>query len=152
MKTQILLNRSVLLTTVALTVTGCTTAGDPNQGGLFGWSAGKADSRTAAYHTELRQANRQLESEEIESTRLKRQQKKLASNIDSVNAELSQMLMVVQDIQKSGGTQLASKAASVRTHIEETKDSANPDEQQVRVLRREVDSLREEMHLLQQRQ
>jgi len=152
MKNQILLHRGALLATVALVVSGCATTGDPNQGGLFGWSAGKADTRSAAYRAQFQQANSQLESEESESIRLKRQQKKLASSIDSANAELSQMLMDVRGIEKSGGTQLASKAASVRARIEETKDASNPDEQKIHALRREVDSLREEMRLLQQRQ
>lgn len=140
------------LAAVVLFATGCATTGDPNQGGLFGWSSTKADQRSAAYHSQLRHANRQLDSEIGESNRLKSQQRQLASRIDSLNAELSLMLTDVQSVERSGETQLAAKAAAVRARIEQTKDSADPDELKVQALRREVNSLQEEMRLLQQRQ
>ena len=152
MKKLLIIQRVALLATVTLVVTGCETTGDSQHGGFLNWSEKKAQEKDAASQAEYRRENSRFESEETESNRLKRQQNTLNSKIDRANAELSSMLLEVRHIEKSGGTQLADKAASVRERIVETKGSANPDEQQVRALRREVESLREEMRLLQQRQ
>ncbi len=42
-----------LLLAATLTLTSCETTGDPSQGGLFGWSSGKADQRSAALQQHL---------------------------------------------------------------------------------------------------
>ena len=46
---------TLILSTLAasLLLTSCETTGDPNQGGLFGWSQGKANQRIAAREQHL---------------------------------------------------------------------------------------------------
>lgn len=51
----------LLLPVVAasLLLTSCETTGDPNQGGLFGWSQGKANQRIAAREQHLSDLERE---------------------------------------------------------------------------------------------
>ena len=50
--------RSLLFSlTAALLLSSCETTGDPNQGGLFGWSQGKANARSAALDQHLQDVN-----------------------------------------------------------------------------------------------
>lgn len=152
MKISTLILRAACVGIMSAAFTGCETTGDPNQGGLFGWSSSKANQRSAAYHAQLRRENDRLQDEETETVRLQRQQKRLAGNIDAANAELALMLGDVRAIEKTGGAAIASKAAAVRADIEQARGSSDPDAKQVGQMRREVESLREELRLLQQRQ
>jgi len=152
MKISTFIIRAAFVGVVGSSFTGCETTGDPSQGGLFGWSPSKANQRSAAYHAQLRGENDRLQDEESEAVRLQRQQKRLAGNIDAANAELAQMLGDVRAIEKTGGAAIASKAAAVRADIERAKGSSDPDEKHVRQMQMEVESLREELRLLQQRQ
>jgi hypothetical protein len=43
----------------AAALTSCETTGDPNQGGLFGWSQGKANTRIAEREQRLSQLERE---------------------------------------------------------------------------------------------
>lgn len=48
------MQRLILLSLgTTLLLTSCETTGDPSQGGLFGWSQGKADQRSAALQQHL---------------------------------------------------------------------------------------------------
>lgn len=50
----------LLLTLGAISLlTSCETTGDPNQGGLFGWSQGKADQRIEAREQHLEYLDRE---------------------------------------------------------------------------------------------
>ena len=50
----------LLLCFAAITLlNSCATTGDPNQGGLFGWSQGQADQRIDAREQRLRQLQRE---------------------------------------------------------------------------------------------
>ena len=52
------MHRFILLSLGALFVmTSCETTGDPSQGGLFGWSEGKAEGRSAAMQQHLNEVN-----------------------------------------------------------------------------------------------
>jgi hypothetical protein len=42
---------------VSFLMTACETTGDPSQGGLFGWSEGKAQGRSAAMEQHLNDVN-----------------------------------------------------------------------------------------------
>ena len=54
------MTRSLLLLALGITlVTSCETTGDPNQGGLFGWSQNKADGRIAAREAHLEDLERE---------------------------------------------------------------------------------------------
>jgi hypothetical protein len=48
-----------LLILAAALLTSCETTGDPNQGGLFGWSQGKANYRIAEREQRLSQLDRE---------------------------------------------------------------------------------------------
>jgi hypothetical protein len=147
-----LIIRAALIGVLGSAFTGCETTGDPTQGGLFAWSPSMADQRSAAYRARLRNEDDRLHAEETEAVRLQRKQKRLATSIDNANAELSLLLLDVRTIEGNGGAAIASKASAVRADIERAKGSSDPDEKQVRQMREAVNSLREELHLLQQRQ
>ena len=52
------MHRLILLSLGALFVmTSCETTGDPSQGGLFGWSEGKAQGRSASLQQHLNEVN-----------------------------------------------------------------------------------------------
>jgi len=152
MKTLNLIRQAVAFGIASMFLTGCETTGDPTQGGLLGWSPAKAEQRSAAYRAQVHRENARLEAEEIEASRLGRKKRTLAADIDAANAELSQMLLDVRSVERSGESALAQKAALVRRDIEQARRSPGPDEKRVRALRHEVNSLREELRLLQQRQ
>lgn len=48
-----------LVLLAAASLTSCETTGDPNQGGLFGWSQGKANYRIAEREQRLSQLERE---------------------------------------------------------------------------------------------
>ncbi len=48
-----------LLLLAAAALTSCETTGDPNQGGLFGWSQGKADDRIYVREQRLAELERE---------------------------------------------------------------------------------------------
>jgi hypothetical protein len=48
-----------LLILAAVSLSSCETTGDPNQGGLFGWSQGKANYRIAEREQRLQQLERE---------------------------------------------------------------------------------------------
>lgn len=52
------MHRLILLSLGAsILLTACETTGDPSQGGLFGWSEGKAQGRSAAMQQHLNDVN-----------------------------------------------------------------------------------------------
>lgn len=127
---------------------GCATTGDPPQ---FGWSPSKAGQCAAGYRAELRHEEGYLQSERSSARSLNRQERELRGRIDAAHAELGLMLSDVQKIETSGDPALVDRAAATRGKIQSVQSSTNPGNEEVRALRREVELLREEMHLLQQR-
>ncbi|WP_050031124.1 hypothetical protein [Verrucomicrobium sp. BvORR034] len=68
--------RTTLLLSLAassLLLSSCATTGDPNQGGLFGWSQNQADGRIAARQQHLSDLQSDTEYQQGRSERLRRE-------------------------------------------------------------------------------
>ena len=63
---------------------GCATTGDPNAGGLFGWSEAKAKDRQAS-------ARAELQKEEQTGAQIRAEQKRLQSRINAKKKQLSSL-------------------------------------------------------------
>lgn len=71
-----------LILLAAAFLTSCETTGDPNQGGLFGWSQGKANYRIAEREQRLSQLERENAYQQGRTQELENQasQKKASVN------------------------------------------------------------------------
>lgn len=130
----------------ALALAGCETTGDPTQGGLFGWSETKAQSRSAALQQALyveddrtgaaRRSNRQLEGTHARNS----------AALASERAKYNRMLSQLDEVEAKGG-----RTAPLRSRINAASSDDVVSEGQVRELDAEVRQMRSEYGLLQQR-
>lgn len=63
----------LLCLATATLLSSCATTGDPNQGGLFGWSQGMADDRIAAREQRLMDLQSDTEYQQRRSEHLRRE-------------------------------------------------------------------------------
>jgi predicted nucleic acid-binding Zn-ribbon protein len=135
-----------------LTLAGCETTGDPTQGGLFGWSEGKAKARQSALREALYVEEDRTASARSQTSGLEASRSRNAAAIRSQRARLSRMESQLDEIDRAGGR---AQTAELRSRINSTSGSDNLDDasmrQQVNDLDREVGSLRREYGLLQKR-
>jgi len=80
------------LTSGALLLAGCTTTGDPRQGGLFGWSEQQAMSRQERLSQDDQLARQQLATEQQRTVALSGGQAALATESVNLQAELERLL------------------------------------------------------------
>lgn len=75
----------ILLTLGAISIlTSCETTGDPNQGGLFGWSQGKANQRIDEREQHLQHLDRENSYQKGRSSALEEQQARKKAELRSV--------------------------------------------------------------------
>ena len=69
--------RLLLLATALGTLASCETTGDPSQGGLFGWSEGKAQGRQQALQQHLNYVEGNTAYQRDRSAQLEQQKRQL---------------------------------------------------------------------------
>lgn len=133
-----------------LLLTACETTGDPTQGGLFGWSEGKARQRQSALRSAVSLEHDRTSDARAESGSLRAQRSRNASAINAERARLSRMENQLDEVDRAGGN-----TSGLRSRIERTKSDQSLDDAEMRQrtqdLDAEVRSLRKEYGLLQQR-
>ena len=139
--------RLLLGSTAALILlTACETTGDPNQGGLFGWSEGKAKQRQSALNDALYLEEDRTASARSQTGGLRAQKSRNAAAISSQRAQLSRMNSQLDDVDRAGGN-----TSGLRSRISRTSSSNEISDSDLRDLDSEVRSMRAEYGLLQKR-
>lgn len=150
MKPTRILSATILPLVAAGAFSGCETTGDPTQGGLFGWSEGKAKGRRAALEQALYVEDERGADVSDENRSLRRTRSRNASVIRSERARLSRLDSQLDAVEARGG-----RTSSVRSRIGATRrdESLSDAETRSRVnaLEREVSGMREEYGLLVER-
>lgn len=144
MKHTLILTGSI----AALALAACETTGDPTQGGLFGWSEGKAKQRQAALHDAVALEQDRGSAARSQTGRLQAESRSNQAEISRQRGQLNRMLSQLDEVDRAGGS---ARTSSVRSRIVETRGSSDISESEVRALDSEVRSLRAEYGLLQQR-
>ena len=133
-------------------LSACETTGDPNQGGLFGWSESKAKTRQAALHSALELEEGRSSSARSETSGLQAARNRNAATIQQQRASLNRMLTQLDEVDRAGGS---GRTAALRSRISETRSDSSLDDSEMRsrvnALDSEVRSLRKEYGLLLQR-
>lgn len=132
----------------ALTLTACETTGDPTQGGLFGWSEGKARQRQSALRDAVSLEEDRGYAARSQTGRLQAESRSNRAEISRQRGQLNRMLSQLDEVDRAGGS---GRTNSVRSRIVETRGSSDISESEVRALDNEVRGLRSEYGLLQQR-
>lgn len=135
-------------TVAALALTACETTGDPTQGGLFGWSEGKAKQRQAALHDAVALEQDRGSAARSQTGRLQAESRANSAEISRQRSQLNRMLSQLDEVDRAGGS---GRTSGLRSRITETRGSSDISESEVRSLDSEVRSLRSEYGLLQQR-
>ena len=79
------MHRLILLSLgTALLLSSCETTGDPSQGGLFGWSQGKADQRSAALQQQLQSVDSDNAYQQGRSRALEQKKAQKESELNAV--------------------------------------------------------------------
>lgn len=134
----------------ALALAGCETTGDPQQGGLFGWSENKAKARSSALQQALYVEDDRTASTRSSNRRLEGTRSRNASVISAERSKLSRMLSQLDQVEAKGGS-----TASLRGRINATRNNDSLEDAELRTrvqaLDSEVRSMRSEYGLLQQR-
>lgn len=139
--------RTLLGGTAALVLlSACETTGDPNQGGLFGWSEGKAKQRQAALHDALYLEEDRGAAARSQTGSLRAQKSRNAAAIRSQRASLNRMMSQLDEVDRAGGN-----TGRLRSRISQTRNSDEINDSDVQSLDSEVRSLRAEYGLLQKR-
>ncbi|MEQ1860963.1 MAG: hypothetical protein ABMA13_13590 [Chthoniobacteraceae bacterium] len=144
MKPHFILTASV----AALALTACETTGDPQQGGLFGWSEGKAKQRQSALRGAVELEHDRGSSARAQTGRLQSERSSNAAAIRSARSDLNRMLSQLDEVDRAGGS---GRTSGLRSRITQTRGSSDISDGDVRSLDSEVRSLRSEYGLLQQR-
>ncbi|MDR0882730.1 MAG: hypothetical protein LBP55_09365 [Candidatus Adiutrix sp.] len=97
---------------------GCATTGDPNAGGLFGWSEAKALDRQAS-------ARATLEHEKRTGENIRAEQQKLQSQINAKKKQLTSLRQ--QSGSKATGSQAAAENARQARLLEQEIDQLTRD-------------------------
>lgn len=134
----------------AFAFAACETTGDPNQGGLFGWSEGKARGRSAALEQALSTEDHRTAAARDSRPQLERTRARTASAARAERRKLDRMLTQLDDVEARGG-----ETAPLRRRINAARNdesAADPElRAKVQSLDGEVRSMRSEYGLLQQR-
>lgn len=139
--------RLLLGSTAALALlTACETTGDPNQGGLFGWSEGKAKQRQTALHDALYLEEDRTDAARSQTGGLRAQKSRNSAAISQQRAELSRMNRQLDDVDRAGGN-----TSGLRSRISRTSSSNEISDADLRALDDEVRSMRSEYGVLQKR-
>jgi septal ring factor EnvC (AmiA/AmiB activator) len=96
---------------------GCQTTGDPNQGGLFGWSEKKARQRIAEREQTLGEDQAAMQTEQRHEAALRREVRANAEDLDEQQKEISQLLANVEALEQEAPTPAAASRAR-RLHRE----------------------------------
>lgn len=151
MKRTILLASSVA---TLLTVAGCETTGDPNQGGLFGWSETKAQKRQSELRDVLYLEQDRTASARATGSRLSRTKSANAAALADERRELGRLRSQLDEIDsRSGG---GARTSGLRSKIDRAQSNDDIEEAQLRSqvdsIRGEVKGLRKEYGLLIERE
>ena len=144
--------KSILLAlpVAALVLVGCETTGDPQQGGLFGWSEGKARTRSAALEQALYVEDDRTATARDSRSSLERTRARNTSAIRTERAKLGRLLVQLDEVEARGG-----RTASLRQRINATRSEEGVEDAELRSrvqsLDQEVRSMRAEYGLLQER-
>jgi hypothetical protein len=134
----------------ALLLSGCETTGDPQQGGLFGWSEGKARTRSDAIEQALYVEDDRTAAARDSRSSLERTRARNASSIRAERAKLGRLLVQLDQVEARGG-----RTAGLRQRINTTRADEGLEDAELRSrvqsLDREVRSMRAEYGLLQER-
>jgi hypothetical protein len=134
---------------IALVLAACETTGDPNQGGLFGWSESKAKTRQAALHDALYLEEDRGAAARSQTAGLRATKSRNASAIRAQRARLNTMLSQLDEVDRAGGS-----TSGLRSRISQTKSDESLDDAELRAkvaaLDSEVRGKRKEYGLLQQ--
>ena len=137
---------------IALILAACETTGDPTQGGLFGWSEGKAKNRQTALHSALYLEEDRAASAHSQTGGLQAEKSRNASAIRTQRAELGRMLSQLDEVDAAGGS---ARTSALRSRITAARSDESLGDSELRgkvsSLDGEVRSLRREYGLLQQR-
>jgi hypothetical protein len=147
------MKRVFILTTAAaslLVQTGCETTGDPTQGGLFGWSEGKAKTRQTELRNVLYLEQDRNADARATGSRLSRTKSSNAAALADERRELAQLRRQLDEVDSAGGR---GHTSSVRARIDRAQ---NTDEEaqlrsDVNSIRGDVNDLRKEYGLLLER-
>jgi predicted nuclease with TOPRIM domain len=82
---------ALVLSLIALGFTGCQTTGDPNQGGLFGWSEKKAQQRQDTLEQQNVDARGQLVSEQQQQSQLRQREAGLQAESVRLRGEIDRL-------------------------------------------------------------
>jgi hypothetical protein len=129
-----------------LAFAGCETTGDPTQGGLFGWSEGKAKARSSALQEALYSEDDRTGSARRSNRQLEGTHSRNSAALASERAKYNRMLSQLNDVEAKGG-----QTAPLRSRINAASQDDVVSESQVRELDAEVRQMRSEYGLLQQR-
>lgn len=144
--------RIIVCGAAAILLGGCETTGDPTQGGLFGWSEGKARQRQVALHDAVSLEHDRTSDARAESGQLRAQRSRNASAISAERARLTRMERQLDEVERAGG---GGRTTALRSRIQRTRSDSSLDDAALRARTRELDSevrsLRQEYGLLQQR-
>ncbi|MEO8350251.1 MAG: hypothetical protein ABI680_00885 [Chthoniobacteraceae bacterium] len=142
---------AALFPVVACLFSGCETTGDPTQGGLFGWSEGKAKARRSSLEHALYLEDERGADASDSNRQLERTRSRNASTIRAERARLSGMLSQLDAVDARGGN-----TSSLRSQINAARTNDSLDDAQLRsrvnTLNGEVRSMRAEYGLLIERQ
>jgi predicted nucleic acid-binding Zn-ribbon protein len=129
-----------------LVLAGCETTGDPTQGGLFGWSEGKAKARSSALEQALYSEDDRTGAARRSNRRLEGTKSQTSAALASERARLNRMQSQLDDVEAKGG-----QTGALRSRINAASRDDSVSESQVRELDAEVRQMRSEYGLLQQR-
>lgn len=134
----------------ALFFAACETTGDPQQGGLFGWSEGKARTRSASLEHALYVEDDRTAAARDSRSGLERTRASNASAIRAERAKLGRLLVQLDQVEARGG-----HTTSLRQRINATRSDDGLEDAELRSrvqsLDQEVRSMRAEYGLLQER-
>ena len=130
----------------ALALAGCETTGDPTQGGLFGWSEGKAKARSSALEQALYVEDDRTGATRRSNRHLEGTQARNSAALASERVRLNRMKAQLDEVEAKGG-----QTAPLRSRINAASRDDTVSESQVRELDAEVRQMRSEYGLLQQR-
>ena len=130
----------------ALALAGCETTGDPQQGGLFGWSENKAKARSSALQQALYSEDDRTSSTRSSNRRLEGTHAHNSAALAAERAQLNRMRSQLDEVEAKGG-----RTAALRSRINAASSDDSLSEAQVRSLDAKVRQMRAEYGLLQQR-
>jgi len=109
---------------VCAALCGCQTTGDPNQGGLFGWSEKKAQERQAEREETLSREQQTQRQEQQREAGLRREIHTNSEDLTEQQAEISQLLANAEALEREAPTPAtASRARRLRHAIDAVRQN-----------------------------